>query len=84
MGTYFRIIDKQRDKESFVKAPFGSQILYEEIGNIVGEMPCPLNGIPFSIEVDGWGELACIGEDYDTEEFQVFCITEEEFEEATR
>lgn len=80
MATYFLIKDKQRKIKKAVKAPAGSQILYEEIEKLVGDLPCPVNGIPFSMEVDGWGELACIGERYDTDAFEVVCLSVEEFD----
>lgn len=80
MATYFLIKDKQRKKKKAVKAPAGSQILYEEIEKLVGDLPCPVNGIPFSMEVDGWGELARIGERYETDAFEVVCLSDKEFD----
>lgn len=71
---YFRIKDKIHNFEFDVKAPPGRQVLYTEIENIVGQQKCPVNGIPFAIEVDGWGELAAIGEEYETDDFCVKCI----------
>ena len=65
-----------------MKAPAGSKLLYDEIEKLVGYLPCPVNGIPFSMEVDGWGELACIGERYETDEFEVVCLSEEEFRQT--
>ena len=52
-----------------------------EIEDIVGMEPNPANDIPHALEVDGWGELACIGETYDADEFNVECITKEEYDE---
>lgn len=81
MGQYFYIRDDVYIRERVVKAPMGSQVLYEAITEIVGHTRCPGNGIPYAIEVDGWGELATIGEVYETPEFLVECISEEEYNE---
>lgn len=82
MATYFYIKDNIHNREKVVKAPFGSQILYREIEDIVG-MKKYWNGIPYALEVDGWGELACVGELYESDEgeFVVEAITEEEYNE---
>lgn len=79
---YFRITPKaHRGMEYVVKAPRGSQIMYDEIERIVGEKPHPLNGIPFAMEVDGWADdLAYPGcAPYETEDFIVECITDFEY-----
>ncbi|MBO7509961.1 MAG: hypothetical protein J6T35_02150 [Bacteroidales bacterium] len=79
MATYFYIRDNVLIREKVVKAPAGSQILYDVINEVVGDKKAE-NGIPYAIEVDGWGELASIGELYETAEFLVEAISEEEFE----
>ena len=43
--------------------------------------PNPANDIPHALEVDGWGELACEGETYEAEKFDIECISEEEYKE---
>lgn len=82
MATYFYIRDNILNREKVVKAPFGSQILYDIIDDIIGTKTAQ-NGIPYAIEVDGWGELACVGELYESDEgeFIVEAITEEEYNE---
>ena len=81
MATYFYIQDNIHGVEKVVKAPAGSQILYDEIESIVGMKKC-WNEILYAIEVDGWGELACIGELFEAKEgeFLVEAISEEEYE----
>ena len=81
MGHYFKIINKKKNRRTVVDAPAGSQVLYSEIEDIVGMLPCPENGIPHALEVDGWGEMACEGDTYKADEFDVECITEEEYNE---
>ena len=84
MGTFFKIVNKAHTSPVFhryVKAPVGGQVLYSEVTDIVGEEKrCQVNDIPLAIEIDGWGELACIGETYETDDLLVECISEEEFE----
>lgn len=46
---------------------------------MVGMLPSPENGIPHALEVDGWGEMACEGDTYVAKEFDVECISEEEY-----
>lgn len=79
MGHYFKIINKKKNRRTVVDAPAGSQVLYSEIEEMVGMLPCPANGIPHALEVDGWGEMACEGDTYEADEFDVECITEEEY-----
>lgn len=84
MGRYFKIIDKNRTDgrielvDNLRRTPDG---IYEEIEDIVGDKECPCNGIPYKIEVEGWADLACIGEIYETREFVVECLSEEEYRE---
>ena len=80
MGRYFKVIDKNRTDGciEYIDAPEGSQVLYDVIDDMVGEK-LHTNGIPLNIEVDGWSELACIGEIYETEDFVVECLSEEEY-----
>ena len=79
---YFKVIDKNR-KDGFVdiiKAPRGSQIMFDTIDEIVGMKPHPLTEVPYAMEVDGWADDdASPGEVYETEDFVVECITEEEY-----
>lgn len=42
------------------------------ISTIVGEKTAP-NGIPYYQEVEGWAELATVGETYETEDFKAVC-----------
>lgn len=81
MGRYFKIINKTKNRRTVVDAPVGSQVLFSEIENIVGMDPNPANDIPHALEVDGWGELACVGETYEAEKFDVECISEDEYKE---
>ena len=53
--------------------------IYEAIEDIVGDEECPSNGIPYAIEVDGWADLACEGEIYETRDFVVECLSFEEY-----
>ena len=41
--------------------------------------PVPSTGIPFAIEVDSWGELACIDETFTAPDFEIECISEEQY-----
>lgn len=86
MGRYFKVIDKNRTDgridyvDNLRRTPDG---IYELIEEIVGDMECPCNGIPYKIEVDGWADLACEGEIYETKDFVVECLSEEEYKEYT-
>ncbi len=80
--AHFKITDKVHNKVRYVEHHNGSQLLYCEIEEIVGMLPNPCNDIPYALEVDGWGDdQACIGDTYEADEFEVECITEEEFNE---
>ena len=85
MGRYFKVIDKNRTDgrmeylDEYREKPVG---IYDAIEEIVGDKECPANGIPYSIEVEGWADLACEGEIYETRDFVVECLTEEEYEES--
>ena len=83
MATHFKITDntRGRDRTFGVCAPPGSQKLYDEIQELVGDLPNPCNNIPHSLEADGWAELATIGETYEADEFTVEAITKDEFKE---
>ena len=81
MGRYFKIINKNHNRRHVVDAPPGRQLLFYEIEDIVGMESNPANDIPHALEVNGWGELACIGETYDADDFNVECITKEEYDE---
>lgn len=80
--AYFKITDKVGGGVFFLKHDNGSQNLYYEIDEMFGDLLNPGNNIPHSLEVDGWGDLACIGETYVADEFEVECITEEEFDNS--
>ena len=82
MARYFYIQDNIHHREKVVKDT-GNQILYDVIHDLVGLKICPSNDIPYAIEVDGWGELACVGELYESHdgEFLVEAISEEEYKE---
>lgn len=82
MGRYFKVIDKNR-KDGHIEVidnarrrPDG---MYEIIEEIVEDKECPCNGIPYKIEVEGWADLACEGEIYETKDFIVECLSEEEY-----
>lgn len=77
MGRYFKVIDKDRTDGhiDYIKA----DEIYEAIEDIVGDEECPSNGIPYKIEVDGWADLACEGEIYETRDFVVECLSFEEY-----
>lgn len=76
--AYFKVFDKNRT-DGYCAIINGSPQLFDEIDDIVGDMVCPANGIPYAIEVEGWGELAAIGEIYETSDFVVECISWEEY-----
>lgn len=81
MGRYFKIINKIHNRRQVVDAPPRSQLLFCEIEDIVGMEPNPANDIPHALEVDGWGEMTCEGDIYEADEFDVECITKEEYDE---
>lgn len=86
MGRYFKVIDKNRMDghmdyvDNLLQKP---DCIYDVIEEIVGDMECPVNEIPYKIEVDGWCDLACEGEIYETRDFVVECLSEEEYKEYT-
>lgn len=83
MGRYFKVIDKNRTDGLVEYVDNYRRFLdgiYETIEKIVGDMECPCNGIPYKIEVDGWADLACEGEIYETRDFVVECLSEEEYQ----
>lgn len=80
MGSYFKILNKKTGTETLINAPAGSQKLYDEIEDIVDMAPVPSTGIPFAIEVDSWGELACVNESFTAPDFDVECISEERYD----
>ena len=84
--SFFRIDFSDNKKPSrYVKHTNGSQCLYAEIEEHIGLCPCPVNDIPYALEIDGWGDdQACIGDVYETEAgLTITCISEEEFREET-
>ncbi|MBO7684870.1 MAG: hypothetical protein J6Y20_04880 [Lachnospiraceae bacterium] len=87
MGRYFKVINKNRMDghidyiDNNARCGYAGSDIYDAIEDIVGDMECPDNGIPYKIEVDGWADLACEGEIYETEDFVVACLSEEEYNE---
>lgn len=81
MARYFKVIDKNRTDGRIDYV--AQESIYDIIEEIVGDTECPCNGVPYKIEVDGWCELACIGEIYETKDFVVECISEEDYKEYT-
>lgn len=82
MGYFFRIENKYTGRTALVEQgtrPDNGDSLYYEIQRLVGDEPCPQSGIPFPLEVQGWGELACLGETFDAESFSVVCIDEDTY-----
>ena len=79
---YFKLIDKSR-MDGYVdifKAPRGSQIMYCKIEDIVGMKLHPLTDVPYALELDGWADDdAFPGDVYETEDFVVICLSEEEY-----
>lgn len=80
MASYFRIKDNINKREFVLRAPAGSQLLFCEIEEIVG-MKNTWYDIPYALEVDGWGELATIGETFEADdgEFIVEAISDEDY-----
>ena len=82
MGRYFKVIDKHRmdgrDEycDNVLQRP---DSIYDLIEEIVEDMECPCNGIPYKSEVDGWADLADEGEIYETRDFVVECLSREEY-----
>lgn len=84
MGRYFKVIDKHRmdGRDEYVDNLLQKpDSIYDIIEEIVGDMECPANGIPYKIEVDAWCDVSCIGEIYETENLVVECLSKEEYEE---
>ena len=83
MGKFFKLINKtgSRPQTKYIRAPYGSQILFCEVDEIVGLLPNPSNEIPHCLEADGWGEEAVEGDTYYADEFEIECISEEEYNE---
>ena len=53
-----------------VKTP---EAIIRVIETIVGDKEAP-NGVPYYQEVEGWADLAVIGEVYETEDFKAICV----------
>lgn len=47
--------------------------VYREVYAEVGDALAP-NGIPLAQEIEGWSELATVGEEYITDTFTVECV----------
>lgn len=85
MGRYFKVIDKNRTDghieyiDNQRRVPDG---MYETIEEIVGDKECTnTGGNLYKIEVEDWCDLACVGEIYETREFVVECLSEEDYRE---
>ena len=82
MGRYFKVIDKHRTDghveivDNYLHKP---DCMYDIIEEIVGDEECPANGIMYKYEVDGWCDLAVIGEIYETRDFVVECLSREDY-----
>lgn len=76
MNTYFRILDKQSTSGISLMVSVDTR-LHDYIYGIVGDK-LGSNGIPVAIEVDAWGELACVDEIYETEDFVVIVESDED------
>lgn len=83
MGKFFKLINKtgSRVKTKYIRAPYGSQILFCEVDEIVGSLLSPYTETPHCLEADGWGEMAAEGDTYYADEFEIECISEEEYNE---
>lgn len=87
MGRYFKVIDKNRTDgridyiDNDGQSGYAGSEMYDAIEEVVGDMECPSSGVPYPIEVDGWCDLACEGDTYKADEFDIECITEEEYNE---
>lgn len=68
----FLIIDKEDPLNGVSVSSRGfSTDLYTPVARIVGEDALHDNGIPICQEVQGWGELACIGETWENDRILV-------------
>ena len=78
---YFKLIDKNRTDGyiDIFRAPRGRQIMFYKIEDIVGDK-LHTNGVPLALELDGWADDdAFPGVIFETEDFVVECISEEEY-----
>lgn len=81
--SFFKIHFKGRRGETFVRHNNGDQRIYAVIDEVEPDLMMP-NGVPASLEADGWADdQAAPGDGFSAETFTVDCITEEEFREAT-
>ena len=81
---FFKICSTGRKETVYVCHRNGSQNLYAAIQDLVGDTPCPVNDIPYCLEVDGWGDdQAAEGDVYEGDGFTVECISEDEYREET-
>ena len=81
MTGYFKLIDKHRTdgRVDIFEAPRGSQVVFHKIQGIVGDK-LHTNGIPLSLEVDGWADDSAFpGEIFETEDFVLESLSEEEY-----
>lgn len=87
MGRYFKVIDKGRTDgridyiDNGGRSGYAGSEMYDAIEGVVDDMVCPSSGVPYPIEVDGWCDLASEGEIYETSNFVVECLSEEEYKE---
>ena len=70
MGTYFKMLDKQTDRIRLIPT---NERLFDYIYPLV-EYEEDTNGVPIAIEIDCWGEIACIGDYFKTPRFEIELI----------
>ena len=81
--SYYKIHFQGRKAATYVCHSCGSQMIYSAIDEVEPDLVMP-NGVPASIEADGWADdQAAPGDVFSAETFTIDCITEEEFRKAT-
>ena len=68
-----KIYPKTSEKFNWPFLARTSEAIIRVISTIVGEKTAP-NGIPYYQEVEGWAEIASIGETYETEDFKAISM----------
>ena len=68
----FIIKDKTNPQNTIIAPYRGSDTdLYTPVSYIVGETALHNNGVPICLEVQGWGELACIGDIWENDRLTI-------------
>ena len=81
--SFFKITFHGQRESTYIRHNNGDQAVYAVIDAVMPSLILR-NGIPASLEADGWADdQACIGDTFDGEEFIIECITEEDLREAT-